>query len=141
MTPQPLAWPDATLITVRYLRTALGALSTGTYPSLTGMRVGRALPSPMSTPFTRVGRVGGPIDEVYDDARLLVESFAATADAVAANAGLVRDLMRLMPGARDGFTVSRVVEVGGPAELDDPQTTLPRYVATYSARFRANARA
>ncbi len=137
-TSAPLAWPDATLVTVDYLRAAFGALSG--YASLTGMRVGRTLPNPPTTPFTRVGRVGGPISEVYDDARLIVESFAATADDAAVNAGLVRELMRLMPGVRDGFTVVRVVEVGGPADIADEQTNLPRYIGTYSVRFRANAR-
>lgn len=136
----PLAWPDATLLVTSHLRTALAALSTATYPSLTGMHVGRVLPNPPTTPFTRVGRVGGPISEVHDQPRMLVESFADTADAAAANAGLIRDLMRLMPGVRGGFTVEAVTEVGGPAELDDPQTGLPRYLATYSLRIRANAR-
>lgn len=140
MTTPNLTWADATLVTVRYLRTAIGALSTGTYPALTGMRVGRTLPKDLAMPFTRVGRTGGPITEVYDDARLLVESFAATGDDAAANAAIVRDLMRLMPGARDGFTVSRVVEVGGPADISDPMTQLPRQLATYSVRLRANAR-
>lgn len=140
MTTPQLAWPDATLVTVNYLRAAFSGLSTGTYPSITGMRVGRVLPKDLAMPFTRVGRVGGPIDEVYDDARLLVESFDTTADDVATNAGLVRDLMRLMPGVRDGFKVVRVVEVGGPASIADEQTNLPRNLATYSVRFRANAR-
>jgi hypothetical protein len=136
-----LTWPDASWVTISYLRSAIGALSTVTYPALTGMDVGRKLPDPMTVPFTRVGRVGGVISEVYDDARLMVESFAGTPDAAADNAAIVRDLMRLMVGSRSGFTVSRVIEVGGPAEIDDPQTGLPRYLSTYSVRFRANARA
>lgn len=140
MTVPTFTWADATLITVHYLRGSLGALSTGTYPSLTGMRVGRKLPDPPAVPFTRVGRVGGPLSEVYDDARVLVESFAADADDAATNAGLVRDLMRLMPGVRDGFTVVAVTENGGPADITDEQTGLPRYLATYTVRIRANAR-
>lgn len=141
MSAPPLSWPDATLVTVHYLRTAIGALSTVTYPALAGMAVGDVLPPTMAVPYTRVGRVGGVIDEVYDDARLLVESFATLPELAGANAAIVRDLMRLMPGSRDGFTVTRVVEVGGPASITDPQTQLPRYLATYSVRFRANARA
>lgn len=140
MIPVPLAWPDATLLTTTYLRSTIAALSTVTYPSLTGMKVGRVLADPPVLPFTRVGRAGGPIVDVHDQPRLLVESYAATAEAAAANAGLIRDLMRLMPGVRSGFVVVAVTESAGPAEIYDQQADLNRYMATYSLRIRANTR-
>ena len=132
-----LTFPDAELLVVTYLRAGLGALSTATYPALTDVTVGTKLPTDRSKPFVRVGRVGGVREGLFDQPRILLESWATTAEAAAANCDVVRDLMWRIPGVRSTFNVSNVVEASGPVNLTDPETGTPRYLLTVAFRVRA----
>jgi hypothetical protein len=135
-----LTWPDAALLVVDYLRDGLADFSTVTYPDLVGVAVGVKLPAGGELPFVRVGRVGGTRDGIFDQPRILVESWAVTSDSAAANNDLVRDLMWQLPGVRSGHHVSSLVEVGGPADIADPIAGTPRYLTTFAFRVRGNPR-
>jgi hypothetical protein len=135
-----MTWPDAALLVVDHLRGVLDTYSTTTYPSLDGYAVGVKVPDGRPVPFVRVGRVGGTRDGLFDQPRILVESWAGTSFAAAANTDLIRDAMWQLPGVRSGHHVSALTEVGGPADIADPETGSPRYLMTFAFRVRGNPR-
>lgn len=134
-----MTWPDATLLVVDHLRSGLAGYSTGTYPSLAGFEVHNKVTE--TRPLVRVGRVGGVRDGLFDQPRILVEVWHTTGIAAAEVMDLVRDLMWQLPGVHDGHNVSSLTEVGGPADIADPETGGPRYLMTFAFRVRGNPRA
>lgn len=137
-----MQWPDAVALTVTYLRSGLATYSTSTYPALAGFKVAAKVPANRPLPLVVVSRVGGARDGsgLFDQPRLLVESWAETSEKAAKNVDLIRDLFHQMPGVHSGFNVSGVTEVGGPANIPDPSSGTPRYLLTVSFRVRGNAR-
>jgi len=136
----PLMWPDAELLVIDYLRAGLALVDTVDYPAADGIAIGVKVPEGRPVPFVRVNRVGGVRAGVFDQPRILLESWAAHSHSAAANLDLIRDLMWQLTGERSGYSVSNVVEVGGPANIADPDTGSPRYLMTFGFTVRANPR-
>lgn len=88
--------------------------------------------------YTRISRVGGAArDLVTDSPMILVECFAADGVTAADDAKIDRAL--LMASARLSDDVTRVIDVGGPSFLPDPDTNLPRYQFTVQLDMRGTA--
>lgn len=119
-------WPDVTALVVDHLDAGLV------------VPVATRVPDPRPAAWVRVQRVGGVAAGPVDNARIVVESWAALEADAAALAAAVRDLMRRMPGNVPGYRVARVTESGGPALIADPLTGTPRYWATFEVVVRAD---
>lgn len=117
-TSEAFDYPDVTLVVVNYLRDALGTV--GVYTRVPESRPGS---------FVLVARRGGVADGPIDRARLVLECWAPDEGEAAALAGAVRDHMRRMRGAFDGYRVARTSEAGL-AFLPDELTDTPRYLLT-----------
>lgn len=136
----PLTWPDVVTITVPYLRDALDALDPDVYPDSAHATVANRVPETRPVPCVRVQRSGGEAGQTHDTATVIVECWHDRDDRAAALANMTRDLMRVMPGQRDGWTVTRVVEQSGPSAIADPDSDLPRYVFIVGVTIRAKPR-
>lgn len=136
----PLTWPDVVTIAVPYLRAALGALDPLIYPNAADADVVNRIPDDRPVPCVRVQRNGGTAGQTHDQATLIVECWHDRDDKAADLAGITRDLLRVMPGERDGWTVTRVVEESGPSAIADPESDLPRYVFVVGVTVRAKPR-
>lgn len=84
-------------------------------------------------PFVRVLRTGGPAPtRVTDSPQVTVEAYHSRESEAVALLGRARRALADLPGTElDGWAVKSVTELGGPANLPDPNTTNHRY--TYSA--------
>lgn len=136
----PLTWPDVVTITVPYLRDAFAALDPDVYPESADAAVSNRVPEDRPTPYVRVQRSGGEAGQTHDTATLIVECWHDRDDQAAALANVTRDLMRVIPGQRDGWTVTRVVEQSGPSAIADPDSDVPRYVFIVGVTVRAKPR-
>jgi hypothetical protein len=126
----PLTWPDPVTLTITYLREELD-------PTVT---VSNRVPEERPTPCVRVQREGGTMTQLHDVGRLMVECWDERDDLAADLCGLVRDLLRTMPGLIDGWSISRVEEVTGPTALADEFSDLPRYFTVVEVTTRAKPR-
>lgn len=136
----PLTWPDVVTITVPYLRDAFSNLDPDVYPDSVNVTVANRVPDDRPVPCVRVQREGGEAGRVHDTARLIVECWHDRDDNAAALANITRDLLRVMPGSRDGWTVTRALEESGPSAIADPDSDLPRYVFVVGVTVRAKPR-
>lgn len=117
MTTTPIIFPDVELVLTGYLRTALAANG---YP---GMHVSNTRGTQATAVWVR--RDGGPVlDQVRETARVGVNVFAGTEQAVN---NLARTVSALMRAAADGAPVVRVRQPTGPTPIAD--STPRRYMA------------
>lgn len=122
--------PDAVAVVTGYLR---GALKSAGKPVLVVSRV----PNPRPPTFVRVQRVGGMRQTtVSDRPRLDIHCWAESESAAHDLAALTRALLGALPGVRDGVTVYRVTEVGGPMWLPDSETSAPRFAFAVEVHMR-----
>lgn len=117
-------------------------LSTWLRAQLDGPQVGNKLPNPRPDPFVLVQRHGGIRNTVVTDAAQMgLECWAGT-DAQAHDL-LQRCralLLYRLPGQiLDGHTVYRVDEMGGPSNLPDPTSSMPRWVMELQVHVRGIA--
>ncbi|MEU7584431.1 hypothetical protein AB0B50_43405 [Streptomyces sp. NPDC041068] len=85
-------------------------------------------------------RIGGTQQTpVSDRPRLDVHCWAESESAAHDLAALSRALLGDLPGVRDGVTVYRVSEVGGPMWLPDDQTSAPRFAFAVEIHMRGRA--
>ena len=136
----PLTWPDVVTITVPYLRAALAALDSDVYPNAADATVANRVPDDRPVPCVRVQREGGQAGRTHDEARLVIECWHDRDDKAADLASITRDLLRVMPGSRSGWTVTRVIEESGPSAIADPESDLPRFVFGVGVTVRAKPR-
>ncbi|MER8067193.1 hypothetical protein ABTZ59_02605 [Streptomyces sp. NPDC094034] len=126
--------PDAVAVVTGYLRDVLKAHGQ-TVPVVS------RIPSPRPSAFVRVQRIGGTQQTpVSDRPRLDIHCWAESESAAHDLAALTRALLGDIPGVRDGVTVYRVSEVGGPMWLPDDQTSTPRYAFAVEIHMRGCAR-
>jgi hypothetical protein len=136
----PLSWPDPVTLAVDYLRDRFAALDPEEYPNAVGVTVSNRVPDPRPTPCVRVQREGGTMTQLHDVGRLMVESWHDRDDRAADLCGITRDLLRIMPGVVDDWTIHRVEEVTGPTALSDPISDSPRYFTVVEITVRAKRR-
>ena len=136
----PLTWPDVVTITVPYLRAALAALDSTTYPNAANATVANTVPENRPVPCGRIQRSGGTATQTHDQATLIVECWHDRDDKAADLASITRDLLRVMPGDRSGWSITRVTETSGPAAIADPDSDLPRYTFVIEVTVRAKKR-
>ncbi len=131
---ETIVFPDATLAAVTAIRAGLtAASSTAT--------VGTRVPNPRPALFAVVRRIGGVRRNlVTDSAQLSVECWGQSEQTAHDLAQLCRGIVHAAQGTDQGGTVVYwVAEIGGPALLADPESDLPRYVATYEIGTRGTA--
>src|SRR5690606_13937018 len=115
-----VVFPDIEALLCAWLRTELGDTP-----------VGNKVPNPGPATFVLVQRDGGTRNSVVTDAAQIgLECWAGT-DAAAHD--LLQQcralLLYRLPGQiLDGHTVYLVVEMGGPSNLPDPISSMPRWV-------------
>lgn len=116
---QTLTFPDIEDLLATHLEAVLG------------VEVGTKAAS-VST-FVRVLRTGGPAPtRVTDSPQVTFEAYHSLESGAIALLGRVRRAVGDLPGTElDGWAVKSVTELGGPANLPDPNSTSHRY--TYSA--------
>lgn len=132
---QPVVlFPDATAL-------AISAIVAGFITQSESVVVDNQVPVPRPVELVTVRRVGGPIrDLVTDDARLSIETWAATVARAMDLAQLARAFVHAMRGSTvDGYAVYRVTELLGPTELPDPNSTSPRVAQTVQVAVRGAA--
>lgn len=132
--PEIVLFPDATAALTSFLRAELPDY-------ISGVTVGSAVPNPRPDTFVTVRRVGGvAVNRVVDGAFLAVECWGSH-DAEAHDlAQICRGLIHSLSGTTyDTFTFYRVLEVGGPVNLPDPDSDQSRYTATYQVDLRGYA--
>ncbi|MFD8955697.1 hypothetical protein ACFV0W_01885 [Streptomyces anulatus] len=133
MTKPVVVMPDAVAVVTGYLR---GALAAAGEPVPVVSRV----PNPRPPRFLRVRRVGGLRQTVVSDRpRLDFHAWAETEAAAADLAELVRALLAVIPGIRDGVTVYTAREVGGPQWLPDDVSGSPRYAFAAEIHMRGRS--
>lgn len=114
-----LAFPDAVLVTVEYLRSALADITVyATVPANTQP----------ADEFVRVERLGGLRNSLITDRpRISIECWSDTQAHAAALMSRVRAYAHAMGGVRGETVVYRVSEVSGPMWLPDAASGHPRY--------------
>lgn len=121
--PTAVIFPDVELWASGYLRTALAANG---YP---GMFVSNTRGTQTTAVWVR--RDGGPAQQVTEDARLGVNVYAPTEQAVGDLARVVSALMRAAAG---NGSVRRVRQALGPSPV--PDTSGPRRYMTFELTLR-----
>lgn len=98
------------------------------------------IPDPRPTRMVKVNRTGGVrTGLVLEQAQLTVECWDARADLAHDLAQIARGLLWVMPQRYSTATTYRVEELGGLANLPDPDTALPRYTFTLLITTRGAA--
>jgi hypothetical protein len=93
--------------------------------------VGNFIPKPRPTRMVKVIRTGGPrLSLVLEQAQITYECWDELAQDAHDLAQMVRGLLWVMPDRYTTVTTYKVVDLGGPANLPDPDTALPRYTGT-----------
>lgn len=136
----PLSWPDPVTLVIGYLRDTFAALDVTQFPNVDGVTVSNRVPDARPVPCVRVQREGGTMSQLHDVGRLMIESWHDRDDKAADLCGITRDLLRIMPGVVDGWTIHRVEEVTGPTALSDPISDSPRYFTVVEITVRAKPR-
>jgi len=109
---------------------------------LDGSQVGNKVPNPRPDPFVLVQRHGGIRNTVVTDAAQVgLECWAGhdyeAHDLLQRCRALL--LYRLPGQILDGHTVYRVAEFGGPSNLPDPASSMPRWVMELQVHVRGLA--
>jgi hypothetical protein len=133
--PAALLYPDAVAVINPYLRAGLVAAGLA-------VPVVSRVPNPRPGSFVRVQRTGGPevFPRTVDGAQITVDCWAATDGAAMDLAQRARQLIQQMSGTvQSGVSVHRVVEVGGPQNLPDPDSETPRVTFTAQIQMRGAA--
>ncbi|MEV6102619.1 hypothetical protein [Nocardia sp. NPDC051981] len=113
-----VAWPDATLLAMEYLRPRLG-----------GMPVGSRIPADRPVEFVVLRRVGGPQrGPLTDDARLDVQVWADSDERAVAIAAQARYHLGAMP--QHVPEVRQFREDSGPNLIPDAPSDVPRVLLT-----------
>lgn len=126
-----LVFPDVEALLTAWLR-----------GQLTGVTVGNKLPNPRPDPFVLIQRHGGLRQTVVTDAAQVGLECWAGRDYEAHD--LLQQCRSLLlyqiPGQiLSGYTVYRVDEVGGPSNLPDPTSSMPRWVMELQVHVRGIA--
>ncbi|MFJ1640814.1 hypothetical protein [Streptomyces sp. NPDC088256] len=133
MTRPVVVMPDAVAVVTGYLRAALKAHGKP-------VPVVSRIPSPRPPSFVQVQRIGGTQQTVVSDRpRLDIHCWGESESAAHDLAALSRALLGDISGVRDGVTVYRVAEVGGPMWLPDDQTSAPRFAFAVEIHMRGHA--
>ena len=121
---QTLAFPDIEDLLCAYLGGVLG-VPVGTRPAA-------------ATDFVRVIRTGGPAPtRVTDSPQVTVEAYGKLESAAIALLGRARRALADLPGTElNGWAIKSVAELGGPANLPDPNSTSHRYTLTAVIQVR-----
>lgn len=115
------------------------------YADAEGLVIGAldaALPEPVSTRAPadagiRVLRTGGTRTKVTDRAQLTLEAYGKLETAASGLLARARSAVHALVGQSvAGWEVYRVEELGGPANLPDPRTTLARYTMSVLVHVR-----
>lgn len=126
-----LVFPDVEALLTAWLR-----------GQLTGVTVGNKLPNPRPDPFVLIQRHGGVRQTVVTDAAQVGLECWAGRDYEAHD--LLQQCRSLLlyqiPGQiLDGHTVYRVDEMGGPSNLPDSTSSMPRWVMELQVHVRGIA--
>lgn len=126
-----LVFPDVEALLTAWLR-----------GQLTGVTVGNKLPNPRPDPFILIQRHGGVRQSVVTDAAQVGLECWAGRDYEAHD--LLQQCRSLLlyqiPGQiLSGYTVYRVDEMGGPSNLPDPTSSMPRWVMELQVHVRGLA--
>lgn len=126
-----LVFPDVEALLTAWLR-----------GQLTGVTVGNKLPNPRPDPFVLIQRHGGLRQTVVTDAAQVGLECWAGRDYEAHD--LLQQcralLLYRLPGQiLDGHTVYRVDEMGGPSNLPDSTSSMPRWVMELQVHVRGIA--
>lgn len=124
---QVILFPDAPELVIGYLTDELATRSEAASAF-------KDVPHPRPDTFVTV-RLGGGVRHtiVSDSPILIVECWAPTAEDAHDLAQLCRALINALPGTtHDGVAFYRVDELGGPIDLPDPLSDVPRF--TFSAQ-------
>ncbi len=126
-----LVFPDVEALLTAWLR-----------GQLTGVTVGNKVPNPRPDPFVLIQRHGGLRQTVVTDAAQVGLECWAGRDYEAHD--LLQQCRSLLlyqiPGQiLSGYTVYRVDEVGGPSNLPDPTSSMPRWVMELQVHVRGIA--
>lgn len=111
---------------------------------LLAVHLGSVLSVPVGTrsssaaKYVRIRRTGGPAPtRVTDSPQVTVEAYDTRESTALALLGLARRALADMPGTElSGWAVKSVTELGGPANLPDPNTTSHRYTLTAVIQIR-----
>ena len=131
MAVEVIVFPDAVALLRGYLLGIAGV--TALASAVTG-----EVPADRPAAFVQLTRTGGSARElVVDEAAVTVDCWAATQVAAMALAQLVRAHVNALEGTTiAGVAVYGVNEVGGPADLPDPDTQAPRVRQTFTVGLR-----
>lgn len=115
---QPVvAFPDAVLVVIDYLR-----------EKMPDLMVGSRVPEDRPSQFVRVRRTGGLRRTLVNDRpRIDFQCWARTEEEAETLMSRVRAYTLAMAGTRGTTTVYRVREVGGPQWMPDNESNQPRY--------------
>lgn len=121
---QTLAFPDIEDLLTTHLQTVLA------------VEVGTRVAS-VST-FVRVLRTGGPAPtRITDSPQVTIEAYHPLESGAIALLGRARRALADLPGTViSGWAVKSVDELGGPANLPDPNSTSHRYTLTAVVQIR-----
>lgn len=126
-----ITFPDAVAAVIGYLTDEIDAA------------VYKRVPTTRPSEFVTVARSGGVVSNfVVDNAQLSIDCWADRDDDLADLMAEVRGLVLAMQGdVIDGAQVYRVTEVGGPADIPDPVSDMPRMRWTVQVQFRGDTAA
>lgn len=129
-----IVFPDVEALVSAYLAAEL---------SLRGLPfpVGTRVPNPRPDRFFVLRRTGGPRSSVVTEAaQMTIESWAPLEEAAYEQYSVARGLLLALPGRNlGGYTVYRVDEFSGPANLPDPRSGQVRYSQTVAVHIRGAA--
>lgn len=98
------------------------------------------VPDPRPDEFVTVKRTGGfQKDRVIFDATLQFEAWGTDDDSASDLADLTYGLVHALRGRENDVVFYRVVDIGGPGNLPDPESDQSRFVFTLSVSSRAIA--
>lgn len=128
-----ITFPDVEAAAQDYLRSELATVGDTA-------QVVTEIPKPRPARMVKLIRTGGArVNLVLEDAQLTVECWDARRDGAHDLAQIVRGLLWAMPDRYPAVTTYRVQELGGIAELPDPDTANPRYTFTVIITTRGSA--
>lgn len=102
-----------------------------------GLLVANRLPHELPGEYVRVSRVGGgTFGRVTDRPMLMIEAWAGTGSRACEIVFQARSLLSRTGRHIPGLFVTRYAEVGGPVDLPDPDTNMPRWRFTVELQCR-----
>jgi hypothetical protein len=128
-----LVFPDVEAAVIDYLKTQLAAFTTTAV-------VVNMIPKPRPHRMVKVNRTGGVrLDLVREQAQITYECWDTKPETAHDLAQVVRGLLWAMPDRYQAVVTYKVTDLGGPSDLPDPDTALPRYTGTVLITTRGNA--